>query len=170
VNEVEAMSSPRGRVLSLVNKKEVFEEYMRLLESRMKDVQSSIATNRMLAIDAPSAMQSHSDTSKAQHSWIVNSMLERLKLLNETIDLIRKINLEKTELIRAGAITLIEYPDYSKKVFALVCGSEPGDLELNGLKFNFISLKAPLAKEMLGKRIDDSFIFRGDGYEILEVI
>ncbi len=167
---VEAMFHPQGRVLSSVNKKEVFSTYLRLLEARVIEVRSSIDGNRQVAIDAPGMMQSRSDTSKAQYSWLVNALLIRLKLLNETMEMVGKLNLEPMETVGAGAIVLVEYPDYSKRIFAISCGSEPADFEFYNIKFQFISISAPLAREMIGKRVDCSFVFKGASYDILEVV
>lgn len=167
---VVGMATNLGRVLLNINKEELFLEYTRLLESRMHEVKKSIENTKRVVANTPSQMQNSSAISKSQYAWLVSALIIRLQALSETRELLKKSDISIKEVVTAGSIVFVERSDYSKIVYALVSGSEPAEINRYGLKFQFISLSTPLVKEMIGKKVGDVFVFKGNKHEILEII
>lgn len=60
------------------------------------------------SIEAPGAMQSHSDTSKFQFGRLADDLFKKLQKLDKVIGLIQQLGTKKTDNIQIGSAVLVD--------------------------------------------------------------
>ncbi len=143
-------------------KKAILEETVRILEGNLYDVKESAKDTKERAIQAPSASESHSDTSKNQLQILSFGLDERVYMLESEVTSLRKYkignNLDKVVL---GALVGLENIDSEEERHCYILPAGAGTkIETNKGQVNIITTSAPLFAAMMGKEEGDEFVFK----------
>ncbi|MFH1979229.1 MAG: GreA/GreB family elongation factor [Patescibacteria group bacterium] len=140
-----------------MDKKKIVELGIQKLRAKLELSEKTVRDTEEQRRDAPSAMQSWSDTTRFQTEAIISQMEEEkadvrrhLEFL-ESLDLREKIKAEKGVLVEVENIESLE-----RKFYFISCC--PGlEIEIGKERVIFISESSPLAKSLLGKKAEDEF-------------
>ena len=88
---------------------------------------------------------------------------QQILKINEQIDILRRVDMTKTYTqVRFGAVVITE----SQRLFVAAC---IGKINVEGLEYFVISAMVPFYNAIDGKRVGDTYEFRGKKEKILEV-
>ncbi|MCW8966493.1 MAG: GreA/GreB family elongation factor [Candidatus Pacearchaeota archaeon] len=143
-------------------KEDILEEVLHSLEKVLYEVKASSKHTKEQAIQAPSASESHSDTSKNQLQALSYSLDERVYTLEEEIKAIISYkvidNLSKVVL---GSLVELENLDSGEEKYYYVLPAGAGtQVQTEKGLVNIITTKSPIFVSMFGKIEGDDFEFR----------
>jgi transcription elongation GreA/GreB family factor len=157
-----------GETLVLV-KKQVLEQLIERLKTNLESLTSSRNKTRDLAKDAPSANQSHSDTSKFQLSNVQLGLESARIETEQAISLLKQIQIHNCDKVTLGAVFTIRDIDGNEKRYFLVSAAGGEILDLNGQNIASITPSAPIARACSKKNEGDTFEFQGKEFEITNI-
>jgi hypothetical protein len=126
-----------------------------MLISEVENAEKTLATIRQASIDAPGAMQSHSDTTKFQMGGLADelatSILGRRRAVEALEKLLRGGMMENPSVVLGG--TIVEVEDVvGVKAFYFVLPEAGGiEVDRDGQTIMVVTYYAPLAAAFLGK-------------------
>lgn len=143
----------------MLNKNVLVDRIIAELKKQEEEVRQGLASARTSAIEAPGAMQSHSDTTRSQMEHLAENferiILEKEVALREFNDLKKSVDISK-ENIDVGCVVEVvdEAETHSFYFIALSAGGTQVVLdETNSI--TVLSSTAPLAKALIGKKRGD---------------
>jgi len=149
-----------------MEKSELLKKVILAVEDEIKGLELSAGSSHQMSVDAPSAMQSHSDTTKFQMKALEEntkrSILEKQIFLRNVVDL---ISLQKeAKEVEIGSLVRISEGE-SMKQYILLEGGAGIIVEDDGKKWIVVTIASPLGKALLGKKKGEKFIFFAGGKE-----
>lgn len=146
-----------------MNKTELLNEVVLALQSLLTQAVTAAENAHKAAIDDQSVAETQYDTLAIEASYLAEGQSRRIDDLKAQIQQLEALQAE-TELqgavnseVSLGSLVWLDYDDgENKKVFILPCGAGI-QLEVADEKVLVITPKAPLAKAILGKTVDDDF-------------
>ncbi|KKR91280.1 MAG: Transcription elongation factor, GreA/GreB family protein [Candidatus Woesebacteria bacterium GW2011_GWA1_41_13b] len=151
------------------NKSEIVRLLLLQLDEQISQYQTTLAETRKQVIDAPSASQSHSDTSKIQLSGLALGQEGRLREIEMATISLRNLNLSPRDRVVAGAVFVILGRDGERKSYFMFPGAQAVSVEVEGEIVTSISAKSPLGTAVLGKKKGDKATYIVGEVEIIEV-
>mgnify|MGYP001590122840 CR=1 FL=1 len=142
-----------------MDKKFLITEIIKELEAQKMQNEISLKATLQAAIEAPGAMESHSDTTKAQMHTLADNLRNSLTEKERAISVLRNLpedQLQQSEVVQIGSVVEIqESGDKRNSYFVL---PEGGGIEVKDEKrcVFVIASRAPLAKVLIGKKKGDS--------------
>lgn len=149
-----------------MRKEEIAKAFLSLLEGQLSRYEETLAETRRQVIDAPSANQSHSDTSKSQLSGLALGQEGRLKEIELTIRSLKSLDISPRDRIVAGAVFTVESGEQGAKNYFMFPGAQPAEVQVDGVTIMSISAKSPIGVAVLGKRKGEKVSFSGLKVEI----
>ncbi|MFA5777991.1 MAG: GreA/GreB family elongation factor [Candidatus Paceibacterota bacterium] len=136
-----------------MNKQKLLQLVVEMLTQREKSTKQSLETTKQAAIEAPGAMQSHSDTTKWQMSRRAEAIEQSLFETRQALGALKRFmdHLPTTTKGSSCAIVEVENLDdgVRSKYFLLPVGG--GDTyEVDGEKISTLSIGAPMARAFIG--------------------
>lgn len=143
-------------------KKAVLEETVRILERSLYNVKESTKDTKERAIQAPSASESHSDTSKNQLQDLSFGLDQRIYALESEIASLKKYEIVKSiDKVILGTLVGFENINSKEKKYCYILPAGAGtQIETNRGQVNIITTSAPLFVAMRGKEEGDEFAFK----------
>jgi transcription elongation GreA/GreB family factor len=126
------------------------------LGQKKQELSKALEKAREARDGAPSAMESHSDTSRSQNERLVSALEEELKEIESYVSKINPLSLVYLEV-------KINYE--IKKLLMVPTGL--GGAEIDGIRL--LSIDSPLGKQVFGKKEGDKLLFNDQETEILKV-
>jgi transcription elongation GreA/GreB family factor len=149
-----------------MDKTEIINKIKEILKTKLNDLNQAVKEARESAKQAPSAMESHSDTSRFQFSQLADNLEEISKKVQKVIDEISKTK-SNSEIISEGSLVKIEKNGQNIFYFLSSMSLEDSFL-IDGSEFRVISTETPIAKSLFEKKAGDLVeinLLRG-GYKI----
>jgi len=143
----------------MLNKNVLVDRIIAELKKQKEEVERGLASARTSAIEAPGAMQSHSDTTRSQMEHLAENferiILEKEVALREFNDLKKSVDISK-ESIDVGCVVEVvdEAGMHSFYFIALSAGGTQVMLDKTN-PITVLSSTAPLAKALIGKKRGD---------------
>jgi transcription elongation GreA/GreB family factor len=142
-----------------MTKQKLLQNVIEELRREIKSAEQSFAATKKAAIEAPGAMQSHSDTTKFQMNQLTAEIQKSIYEKNLAIGILQSMansNLpHNSEKVEVGSLveTLNEYKEH-EFYFILPVG---GGIKIvdNSKTISVITPQAPLAAALIGKREKD---------------
>ena len=156
----------------MLNKREVLENFIRIQEERIKQMEASLGKTQRDARESPGSNVSHSDTMKFQFSNLALGIQKRISEANEAIRSLRQITIEQKTVgvIVGGSLIGLKNTDTDEVIFYMFIPEKGGELvEIDGQKIMSVSVTAPLFNAVRGKKKGDELDFKGKTIEIIEV-
>lgn len=136
----------------------VFDLIIGKIEQEIAKDEDALAGLRQASIDAPGAMESHSDTNKFQSGSMANSVGFLIEEKYNAIATIRSLADEAAGSDRVGVGTIVEVEDLGsgKIAYYFVLPVAGGvEVALEEKEIVVIASTAPLAQVLLNKRVGD---------------
>jgi len=134
------------------------------LINEVNKTEKVLATTRVARDNSPTAMESHSDTSRSKLESEVTMHELRLKELKDTIDSIPEKS-ECTERIGLWCYAKVQLPSNNLEILVVpegLGGTKVGEIRC-------ISDKTPIGSVLVGKKQGDEFSFNGTAGRVLSI-
>ncbi len=157
---------------TVINKDVVLQQLIQIIRANLETLVASRDKTREMAIDAPGANQSHSDTSKFQLSN-VRLGLESLRIeTDNNASQLSRMKIESCSRVTLGAIfSLHETSGGSQdKYYFLVPAGGGESISIGDMTITSITPGTPIAKACLRKEEGDVVGFNGKEFEISKII
>ena len=129
------------------------------LRTEIAGSEASLARVRQAAIEAPGAMQSKSDTTKAQLSSVANQMLklitDKCRAVSHLVQFESQTGWEQCTTVIAGALVDVEIDGREGRRFLLLPDGGGMKVDDNGISVQVLTLAAPLAVELRGRGVGE---------------
>lgn len=146
-----------------MNKKLLIAEIIKKLEIEKLQIEMSLKTTLQAAVEAPSAMQSHSDTRKSQMHALADNFRNLLVEKERAISALRNLpesQLQQSEVVQISSVVEVQESG-DKQSFYFVL-PEGGGIEIKNKKqcIVVVTSRAPFATVLIGKKKGDSIKFQ----------
>ena len=140
-----------------MNKEALLRMTIEKFRKEQHEMEKRLETVRQAAIDAPGAMQSHSDTTKSQMSRLAEEMAGSIVKKRETIRALESFSLERyeqsTDKVQVGSLVEVESQGDELERYIILPGGAGLELEdEDGINVLAVSPDSPLAGVLLGRR------------------
>ena len=136
-----------------MNKQKLLQCVIETLAQKGKSAEQSLETTRQAAIDAPGAMQSHSDTTKWQMSRRAEALQRSVFETQQALGILKSLMDRPPAVTKGSIFAIIEVENLDDglraKYFLLPTGG--GDTyEVDGEKIIVLTIGAPMAHALIG--------------------
>ena len=146
-----------------MDKKAVIAGIIGELENQKIEMEKGLVSTRQAAKESPSAMESHSDTTRNQMQTIAASIERAVKEKETAIAMLKKYSDsgEKINTVKDGTVVEIEGERNEKKIYIVVPeGGAGAMINLNGAAITSITLKTPLGAALANKKAGETAILK----------
>jgi len=144
-----------------MDKKALIEKVVEKLQKEVSELEANITSMHQAAIDAPSAMQSHSDTTKFQMNALKDDVEKQLSTKNGELEMLEKFEImpiTPSKEIRSGSLIKIKDGEKEINYFFLDGGS---GIQIEDESKNMIIVvggNSPMGNALLGKKVGDEVV------------
>lgn len=150
-----------------MNKADVVMAFVAYKQEAIKKLEKTLEGIKREIIDAPGAMQSHSDTSKFQSGNIAAGVDGSLAQAKDALSWAQRLFAIQLDEIAAGCFFTVKGDE---TMHFLLLPSGGGDsFQVDGNEVATISRQAPLVASLLGQKKGYSVTFRGRKIEVIDV-
>lgn len=140
-------------------KKEVIQRIKQLMESKLTELEKTYEKQRQLASDLPGPMQSRYDSSKAESSWIIAGIENRIDQIKGEIGVIDNYPFhENPQFVILGSLVRIGHESGGYNDYIILPYGGGTEIEVKGNLVTTITPQSPLANATLGKKKGDEII------------
>jgi len=149
-----------------MNKSELLQKVIDVLRGNIESVERRAQTATQASIDAPGAMQSHSDTTKSQMGQIANALQKSLSEQQHAMSALQTmVSMSRPgEAKFVGEGTLVEVTDGSseKELYLILPAGGGIEIEDGENTILVVTSQAPIAVALIGMRRGESVEFGVD--------
>ncbi len=138
-----------------MNKQLILEKVIDIFNDKISAVAAEIKEAQEQVKSSPTAMESHSDTSRFQSDVLLQNLQRRRGELIKIVDQLTKMTLETGECAHIGSIVALDSEDLL--YLLLPQGADFLEFEIGGIKVVAIGADTILGKSLNGRKIGDSF-------------
>ncbi len=138
-----------------MNKQLILEKVIDLFNNKISAVDVEIKEVQEQVKSSPTAMESHSDTSRFQSGTLLQNLQRRKGELIKAINQLTRMTLETRECAHVGSIVALDSED--PLYLLLPQGADFLEFEIEGIKVVAIGADTILGKSLNGHKIGDSF-------------
>jgi len=153
----------------MLNKVEIISHLVKLQEEKILSLKKSLSSTQKCVIDAPGSNVSHSDTSKFQYSNIALGLEKKIIEAGELLSRIKIMDFSIKNIVSLGSLIKVKDESIDNTIIYFILQSGGDIFEINGIQIICITLKAPLARAFLGKKVKDKVDFMEKTYKIIEI-
>lgn len=136
-----------------MNKQKLLECVIDTLTQGEKSVKQSLETTRQAAIEAPGAMQSHSDTTKWQMNQRAGAIEQSLFETKQALGALKRLRDHSPAITKGSVYAIIEVKNLGDgswaKYFLLPAGGG-NTYEVEGEQITILNIGAPMARALIG--------------------
>ena len=136
-----------------MNKQKLLQCAIETLIQKKKNAEQSLETTRQAAIDAPGAMQSHSDTTKWQMSRRAEAIEQSIFETQQALGVLKHLMDHPPTITKGSNYAIIEVEnldDGSRAKYFLLPAGGGDTYEVDGEKITALTMSAPLARVLVG--------------------
>lgn len=145
-----------------MNKQKLLQRVIETLAQREKNAKQSLETTRQAAIEAPGAMQSHSDTTKWQMSRHAEAIEQLISETQKALGALKSLVDHSPTVTKGSIFAIIEVEnldDGSKAKYFLLPAGGGDTYEVDGEKITALTMGTPLSRVLIS-------VVAGDEVEI----
>lgn len=142
-----------------MDKSKIVQSFLLEFENQISEQKEVLENTRKLTNDAPSAKESHSDTSRFQLGNLALGQESRLREIEEIARNLKNLILSPKEKVVIGAVFTLCGEDHKSKNYFMFHGAQGMSIEIDGIIITAISAKSPLGVSVLGKKQGDEVRF-----------
>ncbi len=141
-----------------MDKEKVVSAVLKELEKKRDDLSKNYLDYQKAANEAPSFMESASDSSKSQFSTIARNISAQIKVVDSVINFFQSLGSQKFDSVQIGSLVLVN-DNGGEKYFFLVPEDGGGiTIKLEKREIQTVSSESVLGKILLNKKIDQDVI------------
>lgn len=147
------MKNFKKKEVKNMNKQKLLQCIIETLTQKEKDTIQSLKTSRQAAIDAPGAMQSHSDTTKWQMSQRAEATERSLFETQRALGALRYLVKHPPNITKGSGYAIIEaenLEDGSISKYFLLSAGGGNTYEVEGEEITVLNVDAPIARVFIG--------------------
>lgn len=136
-----------------MNKQKLLECVIETLTRSEKSAKQSLETTRQAAIEAPGAMQSHSDTTKWQMNQRAGAIEQSLFETQQALGALKRLRGHPPAITKGSVYAIIEVKnldDESRTKYFLLPAGGGNTYEVEGEQITILNIGAPMARALLG--------------------
>lgn len=152
-----------------MKKIDVVTAFVSYKQEAVRKIEKALGVIHREIIDAPGAMQSHSDTSKFQSGNIAAGVDNSLALARDALLWAQRLPAIQFDEIVAGCFFIVKDSDGNLMQFLLLPSGGGDSFSVDMSEISTISKQAPLVATLQGKRKGDTVLFRGRRMEVIDV-
>lgn len=136
-----------------MNKQKLLECVIETLTRSEKSAKQSLETTRQAAIEAPGAMQSHSDTTKWQMNQRAGAIEQSLFETQQALGALKRLMDHPPAITKGSVYAIIEVKnlgDESRTKYFLLPAGGGNTYEVEGGQITILNIGAPMARALLG--------------------
>jgi len=154
----------------MLEKRKILEACIGVQQKKIEDLERALKNIQRGIIDAPTSRQSWSDTTRFQQGNVALAVEDSLMKAKSALSQLRTISTEVKDAIFAGSLFVLNNVDTGEINKYLLISEGGGDsFSVGGEEIILISVEAPLARLLLGKKKGDRIIFRNISFEVIDV-
>ncbi len=155
----------------MIEKTNILNVYIKRQEERIKGLEESFESTKRKEIEAPTGMQSWSDTTRFQEGELAHVIQEQIATAKQALDKLKSIDTNSNDYISIGSLfTLRNINNEKTSSYFLICEECSGDvLNVEGKKVMIVSVTAPLIKALVNKKTGDVVNYGDKFFEIVNV-
>lgn len=138
-----------------MEKQNISKKLLVQLEERQASLLKNYETYKQASIDAPGAMESHSDTSKVEFGNLASNIAKEMEDTNKLIKLVQNISDEKGESIELGSFAKIEENGKTFHFYIVPEGAGGQKIDLDDDFIQTVSVDSLIGKVLLSKRVGE---------------
>ncbi|GEM_PF-947181 len=142
-------------------KKDLLRSLQQRLEDDLRNTKIQLEQTKQAAVEAPGAMQSHSDVSKSQYSCLASNLYEQIIELEKGLEILKDYKIKDSTQKKIIIGSLIETTHNSQEkiyfIFPVGGGKVIENYNLNN-KITIITPQSPLGNLLLDKKVGDLII------------
>ncbi len=139
-----------------MDKKEIIRGIIKELERQKSEIDAGLRSTKQAAKDSPSAMESHSDTTRNQMQTLARNLKTMAEEKEAAIVSLKRTfvsNSERFGTAKEGAVVETEFENGEKKRYLIVPEGGAGVyVDENGVQIISITLGTPLGAALVGKK------------------
>jgi transcription elongation GreA/GreB family factor len=153
-----------------MEKEKIRKSVLEKLNSDYDELQKGYSLFKEESVDAPGAMQSHSDTSRFQANVLADNMILQAQKIKTAINLIENLKIEKGEKIEVGS--LVKIKDGGKLKYFYIVPEGVGGFVVNsdGIDIQVVSINSPIGKELFSKSVGKIEIKIAGNIKLIEIL
>lgn len=145
-----------------MNTQNIIRDAVRILESDLKKSEGLLAQTNVSINEAPSAMQSGSDTTRYQLAAVAKNqdqMMDKLRVaIRKLQSFLSRPQKVPSDVVEEGSAVCVQVDDVSKHYIVLPCDDVGGiEIQEGDETFLLLSSNSPMSTSLKGKKIGDSF-------------
>jgi len=144
-----------------MDKKALIEQVVEKLQKEVTELEESMMSMKQAAIEAPGAMQSHSDTTKFQMNALKDDVEKQLSTKNKELEILEKFGImsaSSSKEIQSGSLVKIWDGEKEINYLFLEGGSGIHIEDESGNKFIVVGESSPMGKVLAGKKVGDEIV------------
>jgi transcription elongation GreA/GreB family factor len=130
-----------------LKKKVLLEKAIANLQEEINSLEETSKNEHELMKEAPSAMQSHSDTTRSQKEALLLGYAKKIEKKQNSLAALKSLKIEHHEYVTVGSLVKI-YEEEKTDYFFLIPGSSGSILEMDGKKITILSPKSVIAQKL----------------------
>lgn len=140
-----------------MNKEHVLQEVINHLLAQSETIEESAEKAREASIEAPSARQSRSDTTKAEMSWLSEGLTSSSAKIRKQVESLQKVDISPADYVREGSLARLR----DKRViapetyFILPVGSGIKVESKEGERVVVVTPDSPIGAALMGRKQGD---------------
>lgn len=151
--------------MDILRKEEVVNAFLQKLKEDLETLLATIRENKKSSVEAPGAMQSHSDTSKFQFEKLVEADIERGGMLSGTIDVVERTKTQIYDHADVGALISAEEREAISYFYISPEGGGGYKLMVGDTPVFAVSLSSAVGRSFSGKKPGDEVTLTAPGAE-----
>lgn len=144
-----------------MDKKALIEKVVEKLQKEVLELEANITSMHQAAIEAPGAMQSHSDTTKFQMNALKDDIEKQLSTKNRELEILEKFEImpvPSSKEIQSGSVVKIKDGEKEINYLFLEGGSGIHIEDESGNRFIVVGENSPMGKVLAGKKVGDEIV------------
>ncbi len=146
----------------MTDRKAIIAQLHQITEEKIQHFQALIDDLRSSNTETKSSMGDKYETSCEMLQQEIMQIQRQLVVFQEHQIQVKKLTENPSETIKTGSIVKTTFGNF-------IIITSLGEFQLDGEKFISISEQTPLANELMGKKVEDSFFINKQTYQVLEV-
>ena len=152
-------------------KQNILNAYIKKQKTRIKELEDSFKSTKKKEVEAPTGMQSWSDTTRFQEGELASKTEEQIAVAKRALDRAKLVDIGSKDCISVGSLFTLKDKNNDKvSTYFLICEecvSDIIDTEEGGIMF--VSASSPLGKVLAGKKNGDVTDYKGKCLEVTGV-
>jgi len=136
-----------------MNRKSVINLFIKRLKESREVLRENYETHKQASVEAPGAMQSHSDTSKFRFGQLAEAVFSKLIELDRLIEFLEQLAPPSENLIEVGSLVQVKQDGKSQYLLLVPEGAGGQRFEVENSTVQAVSITSPIGQALVNKTV-----------------